>query len=580
MTAVQLMTARGGWPLNCFALPDGKPIYGGTYFPPEQWKNVLINLADLYNNEPEKLIEYGENLVSGVQQSELIKVEKKIPDFTINDLHACYKNWSKQFDDIEGGSRRTPKFPLPNNYLFLLRYGFFTQDISLLNHVELTLKKMAYGGIYDQVGGGFARYSTDDKWKVPHFEKMLYDNAQLVSLYSEAFQATGENLYKEIVFKILAFIEREMTSAQGAFYSALDADSEGEEGKYYVWKKEQIKDLAGKDFPLVADYFNINEEGYWEHGNYILLRKKTDEEIAVAYGLSVSGVHEKIAEIKKKLLDEREKRIKPGLDDKTLTSWNALMIKGYIDAYNAFDEPKFLQAAKRNASFILNNQRRTDGGLFHNYKNGKSSINGFLEDYAFTIEAFIALYEASFEEAWLKEALALMEYTIIHFKDEETKLFFFTSNIDAPLIARKMELSDNVIPASNSAIAKSLFLLGHYYEKPAYIETAKQMLNNIKNQLMEYGSAYSNWAMLMMFFTNPFYEVAIVGKNAEQKRKELNKFYFPNKLIAGSETPSSLNLLKNRFVESKTMLYVCAEKICKLPVSEVKDAIAQLKGLK
>ncbi|MGQ0827397.1 MAG: thioredoxin domain-containing protein [Bacteroidota bacterium] len=576
MLAVQLMTGRGGWPLNCFALPDGRPVYGGTYFQKQQWMNILLNLANLYKNEPEQVLDYAKQLTDGVKLAELVKINEEQKEFTIDTLHQCYKNWAPRFDNEEGGPDKAPKFPLPNNYQFLLRYYHHTKNEEVLKHIQLTLQKMAYGGIYDQIGGGFARYSVDHYWKVPHFEKMLYDNAQLVTLYCEAFQVTKDPLYKQIVYETLGFIEREMTSSEGAFYSALDADSEGEEGKYYVWTKDELQTILKKKFDLFADYFNINDRGLWEYNNYILLRHESDEAIAAKHNISVEDLQKSVIKMKKKLLAFREKRIRPGLDDKTLTSWNALMLKAYVDAYNVFEEKHFLDIAIKNATFILQKQLRHDDGLNHNYKNGKSTINGYLEDYCFTIEALIALYEATFIERYLLKADELMKYCIVHFQDKKSGMFYFTSDEDKALISRKMELSDNVVPASNSGIAKSLFILGHHLENEKYISMSREMLNNMLSEIVNYGSGYSNWATLLLYYTQPFYEVAIVGKSVDEKRKDLNKHYLPNKIFAGSAGKSTLPLLKNRNFKGQTMFYVCSNKVCNKPVSEVEDALKHL----
>lgn len=582
MLAVQLMTGQGGWPLNCFALPDGRPIYGGTYFQKQQWLNVLLNLSDLYRNERGKAVDYAIQLTEGVKLAELVKVNEQQEEFSIETLHQCFDKWKAHFDTSEGGPNRAPKFPLPNNYQFLLCYAFSStltdeRKKAVLEHVNLTLQKMAYGGIYDQIGGGFSRYSVDSYWKAPHFEKMLYDNAQLVTLYCEAFQASQNPLYKQVVYETLAFVERELTSPEGAFYSALDADSEGEEGRFYVWKKEELQNILKENFNLFADYFNINERGLWEHNNYILLRNNTDENIALKYNLSVDVLSSTINDIKKQLLEIREKRIRPGLDDKTLTSWNALMLKGFVDAYTVFDNPHFLDVAIKNAAFILNKQLRADGGLNHNYKNGKSTINGYLEDYCFTIEAFIALYEATFNEHYLNKANELMDYCINHFHDKNSGMFYFTSDEDKALISRKMELSDNVIPASNSSIAKSLFKLGHHFENEECINISRKMLNNVLAEIVNYGAGYSNWAMLLLYFTQPFYEVAVVGEQADEKRKAFNKLYLPNILFAGSRSESSLPLLKSRWVANQTYIYVCSNKTCHKPETDVKEALKYIK---
>ncbi|UPT66233.1 MAG: thioredoxin domain-containing protein [Sphingobacteriales bacterium JAD_PAG50586_3] len=308
MSAVQLMTGRGGWPLNCITLPDGRPIYGGTYFPKDNWMAILQQMAEIFTYERERAEDYAAKLTEGVALSGLA-IKSTATDINWDGvLNETVATWMNNLDNVEGGPARAPKFPLPNNYLFLLRYATLYKNENLLKHVNLTLTKMAYGGIYDQLGGGFARYSVDGFWKVPHFEKMLYDNAQLVSLYAEAYKATGIVLYKEVVDDTLGFIERELTSPEGLFYSALDADSEGEEGKFYVWKKEELTALLGNDFAVFADYFNINLEGLWEHGNYILLRKKDEQTLAAQHGLSVSDLKDKVASWKNLLLAERAKK--------------------------------------------------------------------------------------------------------------------------------------------------------------------------------------------------------------------------------------------------------------------------------
>ncbi|MBL7884860.1 MAG: thioredoxin domain-containing protein [Bacteroidia bacterium] len=576
MLAVQLMTGQGGWPLNCFTLPDGRPIYGGTYFPKNQWINILLNLADLYKNEKDKAIDYANQLTEGIKLAELVKVNNEKINFSEAMLHECYNNWKIRFDNEDGGSTKAPKFPLPNNYQFLLQYAFLFNNQEALKHVELTLQKMANGGIYDQIGGGFARYSVDGIWKVPHFEKMLYDNAQLVSLYAQAFQATKNEQYKNVVTETLEFIERELYSIEGAFFSALDADSDDEEGKFYVWKKEELITLLKDKYTVFADYYNINERGYWEHQNYILLKHDSNTEIAKRNNISEEELKQTIDACKKILLKKREKRTRPGLDDKILTSWNALMLIAYTDAYKTFGKNEYLNIAIKNASFITDKLLQKDGSLFHSYKNGKASINGFLEDYCFSIEAFIRLYEITYNEAYLNTANTWIQYCIVHFMDESSGMFYFTSTNDDKLITRKMELSDNVIPASNSSIAKSLFILGHYFENNNYIEQSAKMLNNLIDDLKSYGSGYSNWGILLNWFVKPFYEIAIVGKNVNEKSKSIQKHYLPNVIFAGSTNNSTMPLLKNRWKENDTVIYVCKNKSCLLPVYTNDDALKQL----
>ncbi|MDA9564066.1 thioredoxin domain-containing protein [Flavobacteriales bacterium] len=577
MNAVQLMNQRGGWPLNCFATPDGKPFFGGTYFPKEQWTNILEKVHTEWQTNPDNIKEYANRLAEGIQQSEIIPMNTKPALFERSTLANTVEKWATQFDTNEGGPNRAPKFPIPNNYQFLLRYSHLMGDEMTKDYVFLTLEKMAFGGIYDQIGGGFARYSTDIQWKAPHFEKMLYDNGQLVSLYAEAYQATKNPLYKDIVYETIAFVQRELMSKEHAFYSSLDADSEGEEGKFYVWKKDELQIILGEDFNLFAKYYNVNAKGLWEHGNYILLRDQDEEIFAKRNDLSIPELREKMKALEAKVMEARDQRIRPGLDDKSLTSWNALMLCGLVDAYHAFGDDQFLDLAEKNAAFIVSKQLRTDGGLNHNYKQGRSTINGYLEDYCFTIEAFIHLYTATLNEKWLIQADELMQYTITHFYDEKTGMFFFTSDEDKALIARKTEVGDNVIPASNSSIAKGLFLLGHYLDKEDYLKKSTTMLNNVQAQISGYGSGYSNWAQLFLYQSFPFYEVAISGKDASKRIAELQQNYTPNKMILGAKGESTLPLMDGKYVAGETMIYVCENKACQLPVTEVKDAIKQLK---
>ena len=573
MNAVQLIQQRGGWPLNCIALPDGRPVWGGTYFTKEQWIEQINQVANFYEQRPQDMLYYAQKLTKGIQQSELISYNKEKPNFSWQDLENTLDPWIKQFDYKEGGPNRAPKFPIPNNYLFLMRYAYLKQDNKLSEYVQLTLDKMAWGGIYDQVGGGFARYSTDKLWKVPHFEKMLYDNAQLVSLYSEAYTCYGKEMYKDIVEQTLAFVERELSKDNGAFYSALDADSEGLEGKFYVWKKDELKSLLGLDYPLFAKYYNINHKGYWEEGNYILVKDQSDGDFCKKENLELDVLQQKVKYWQSKLLKEREQRTRPALDDKSLTSWNALMCQAYTDAYLAFGNKYYLHSAIKNARFILDKQCQSEHSLWHSYKNGQSSINGFLEDYALTISAFIRLYEATFDEQWLNKTMDLTDYCHAHFYDSQSGMFFFTSDLDAPLVARKMEINDNVMPASSSVMANNLFALGHLLDNSDYLNMAQLQLNNIKSDMSSYGSGYSNWAILMLNYVAPFYEVAIVGTQAVQKALDFKQHYTPNTLLLGSTTDSLLPLLQNKMLEGQTTFYLCQNKSCQLPTTELKKVL-------
>ena len=583
MNAVQLMTGRGGWPLNVVALPDGRPVWGGTYFKKEQWISALNQISKIYKEEPKKLNEFADKLEQGIKSMDIVAINSDDAVFEKEFLQESVTKWSKQFDHTNGGLSRAPKFMMPNNYQFLLRYAYQSEDEKLKDYVYFTLTKIAYGGVYDHIGGGFSRYSVDPLWHIPHFEKMLYDNAQLVSLYSDAYLLTKNELYKEVVTETLAFIEREMMTASGAFYSSYDADSENEngeleEGAYYVWQKEELKSVLKEDFDLFSDYYSINNFGLWEHNNFVLIRKDDDATILKKYNLSSEELVNKKKNWKQTLSNIRNTRPKPRLDDKTLTSWNALMLKGFVDAYRAFGDKHYLDVAVKNAEFIMNNQYREDGGLYHVYKNGKSTINGYLEDYASAIEAFIALYEQTFNQSWLDTSRDLANYVFDHFQDDSSKLFHFTSDEDDNLVSRSIEFTDNVIPASNSIMAKNLFKLSHYFDNEHFSKTAMTMLNNVKPQIRDYGSGYSNWLDLMLNYTYPFYEVVIVGNEAYTKLSEINTIYLPNKIIAGSTKENSMPLLANRYLENVTFIYVCVNKTCKLPVSEVEKAVQLLKN--
>jgi uncharacterized protein YyaL (SSP411 family) len=440
---------------------------------------------------------------------------------------------------------------------------------------------MAYGGIYDQIGGGFSRYSVDDRWHIPHFEKMLYDNAQLVSIYSKAYLQDKNELYENIVKETLAFVDKELNAYNGAFYSSIDADSKNEnneleEGVFYSWTKQELKTHI-KDYELFANYYNVNTAGFWEKDLYVLIRNQSNTEFAKKNKLTKRELKNKIANWKSILSAVRNKRNKPNLDDKILTSWNALMLQGYVDAYKAFDEKEYLEKAVKIAEFLLRKQLRSDGGLNRNFKNGKSTINGYAEDYATVIQAFISLHEITLDEKWLILSKEIMEYTIIHFYDSTSGMFFYTSKEDPSLIARKTEVNDGVISSSNSIIGNSLFKLGHYFYDKKMTEISEQMLNNLKTEIIKNPLGYSNWLHLMMNFTQPFYEVAVVGKNADTITKELYKNYFPNILISASNKDSELPLLEFKYIDGKTLIYVCVNGTCKLPLADISEAIKNIK---
>ncbi len=575
MSAVQLMSGRGGWPLNCICLPDQRPIYGGTYFRKNDWASLLFNLADFYTQKPAEANEYAVRLTEGIQNYETIAFVKEQPEYTKDDLLQIVNNWKQYFDREEGGMGSSPKFPMPNNWQFLMRYAYLMNDSDVAQVVTLTLKKMAFGGIYDHIGGGFARYSVDGRWHVPHFEKMLYDNAQLISLHSEANTFKSSQLYKQVVDEIIAFTLRELRGSNGGFYSALDADSEGVEGKFYTFTKAEIEAIVGDEAELFCIYYNITDEGNWEEENTnVLYRKEKDLQLANKLGLPLESLVEKIEAARKKVFNARAQRIRPGLDNKILASWNGLMLKGLCDAFRAFNEREHLELAVRTAEFILNNMVNGDGRLSRIYKGKDNDGIAFLDDYANVIDGLIALYEITFNEKWLGHAIELADQAIAHYYDPAKGIFYFTADDEEQLIARKSEIMDGVIPSSNSVMARVLKKLGLLYDDEEYLEVSAQLLRNVAPQMAKYGSAYSNWAMLLLDEVFGTYEVAITGNDYEEKRMEIENNYIPNKIILGG-TKGSLPLLQDKF-GPETQIFICKDKTCSLPVHNTTDALKQI----
>jgi len=582
VNAVTLMTGSAGWPLNVIALPDGRPIFGGTYFNKEEWMQVLKQTSSLFEINPERVISYAEKLTDGLQKADLIEVSKKNTEFEKDTLKQIVSNLKISLDLDLGGLKNAPKFPMPNHLSFALRYAVQFEDRKLMDYVLNTLDKMANGGLYDQIAGGFSRYSVDEKWHVPHFEKMLYDNAQLVSVYAQAHKLTKNENYKIIIEETLDFVAKEMTSKEGAFYSSIDADSKNiegklEEGVYYTWTIDELKTILDTDYELFREYYNINNIGLWEEGRYILYKTKSDKEFAQEKSISVEVLHSKLRQWKKSLSNRRNKRNLPRLDTKSLTSWNALMIKAYLDAYSTLGGKKYLKIALKNAQFLKQKQLQSNGQLLHSYKDGVSSIKGFAEDYALLISAYIDVYQATLDQSWLDLSKKLMDYSIKHFLNNENSMFYFTSNDVKNLIARKTEVFDNVIPSSNSIQANNLFKLGHYYYDKSYTDLSKQMLSNINKDINNSPIAYTNWLELYLNFATPFYEVAISGKEAKNKLKELRANYIPNTIVAGATFENNLPLLTNKFIENRTLIYVCVNGTCKMPLEQVRKALKLIK---
>ena len=594
MSAVQLMTGRGGWPLNCICLPDQRPIYGGTYFRKNDWVSLLFNLADFYKQKPTDAEEYAVKLTEGIKQYESVQFIDTQPEYEKENLEEILENWQHYFDSNEGGMGSSPKFPMPNNWQFLMKYAYLMRNENVAQQVKLTLRKMAFGGIYDHIGGGFARYSVDGRWHVPHFEKMLYDNAQLVSLYAEASIWQYDPLYPQIVEETINFIKRELTSPEGGFYSALDADSEGVEGKFYTFTKAGIEEILGDDADLFCIYYHVTDDGNWEEeSTNVFFRKETDEQLAIKLGLSVAELVAKINASRKKVLEARSKRVRPGLDYKILTSWNGLMLKGLCEAYRAFNQPEYLELALQNAGFLLNNMIGKEGRLIRiaspksspeertlknnsplSFGEGRGEAIAFLDDYANLTEALIALYEVTFDEQWIHHAKKLTDSAITHYYDNEKGVFYYTADDDEQLIARKSEIMDSVIPASNSVMANNLKKLGLLFDNDRYIEISAQLLRNVVQQIAKYGSSYSNWCMLLLNEVFGINEIAIAGSGAEKFRVEVEKNYIPNKILLGG-TKGSLPLLLDKFAAT-TRIFICKDKTCGLPSENIEEALKQI----
>lgn len=577
LQAAQLVSGNGGWPLNAFALPDGKPFYAATYFPKEKWIELLQQVIKAYKNDHENVVRQAEALTQGVQQNEVITLPvDSVSIVSKKSYEDIFINWQAQIDFEKGGLAGSPKFPMPVIWEFLLQYHHLTGNEKALEAVTVSLDEMANGGIYDQLGGGFARYATDTHWKVPHFEKMLYDNGQLVSLYANAYKVMENPLHKETIIKTLDFVKRELTSPEGGFYSSLNADSEGEEGKFYGWTKAEVENnLTPKAALLITRYYQISDSGNWEDGKNILHRTISKKELANEFNFPLTEIDSILSAAELSLFKIREKRVRPSLDDKILVSWNAIMLKGYVDAFLALGNPEYLEIALGNAHFLERNMFRKDGGLFRNYKDDKASIDAFLDDYALLAKAFISLYQATFDIHWLEKARSITEYAIQHFRDGQSGLFYYTSDNAENLVARKMELADNVIPSSNSVLAEVIYTIGEYYANSSYITMSAGMLNHFTKDIATAGPYYCNWASLMGMITHQPFEVAVMGKDALVKSRQLQKYYLPTTLFMGGYA-ENLPLLENKLAEGKTMIYVCRNKTCKLPEEDVTRAIKQL----
>ncbi len=575
MTALQLISGNGGWPLNVITLPNGKPLYGGTYHTKEQWTKVLTKISDLYNNDPKKAAEYSDMVAAGIADANLIEPTDDIGSLTKETLNMSVENWKPNWDLKEGGEIGVQKFMIPTNLSFLLDYSLLAGDVSAKTHVRNTLDKMALSGMYDHLGGGFYRYSTDAQWKVPHFEKMLYDNAQVLSLYAKAFQIFKNPEYKAVVFETIEFLDREMKNTAGGYFAALNADSEGEEGKFYVWKEEELKSVLPNDFELFASFYNIKPKEIWEEGKYILHKPLHDTAFKKDNSIDQKKLNASKKEWHEKLLAARDKRVRPSTDDKIITSWNALLITGFVEVYETFGQKEHLNKAKSIFEFLRAKSFK-DGTLVHTYKEGSRQKEGFLEDYAFFADASLQLYSATMDTKYLDFAQKLTKKAETLFFDKTSGMYRYNDGDE--LIAKIIKTDDGVLPSPNAVMAHNLFRLGHIEYKTDYTEKAQRMLSAMVPMIAEHAPSYSKWNALLLNTAYPYYEIAVVGKNAEPLLKELNQNYVPNTLVVGSTSESSLPLFEDRYFDDGTFIYVCKNTTCKLPVETVEKALEQLKN--
>lgn len=574
MNAVQILTKQGGWPLNAFALPDGRPFYACTYLPRERWMYLLSQIAAVYREDFEKVEQQAEALSEGVRSLEYLP-DTNGKDNDLNDLCSpAVENLLSSVDTDKGGFRGAPKFPLPAAWEYLLSAYDKSGDEKVFEAVTITLDKMAMGGIYDQIGGGFARYSVDADWFVPHFEKMLYDNAQLISLYAHAFQLTGKPLYRKVIEQSCEFLERELEGVDGGFYASLNADSEGEEGRFYVWTWDELADaFEPADQAIVKHIFGFTESGNWEEGKNIAVRNAgsffaEDEK-------NVRSAYQNYARLRDKLFLRRAKRIRPTTDDKIIVAWNALLIKAYTDAYRAVGNNLYIEKARSIHSFLEKYMQNPSGGCFRTFRGSKASGAGFLDDYALWAEAGIALYETTLEIHYLNHARELTRHVLEHFDDPGSSMFFYTGRNTNRLIARSMEISDNVIPASNSVMAHVLFRLGILYELPEFTQRSEEMLRTVLERFVQQPAYFGNWGRLVNLMMDPPNEVCITGDDPLPMLKKLQSHYLPNCIFLGGT--GSLPLLQGKSSHGPTTIYVCRERVCRQPVLRAEEALAQLK---
>jgi len=598
MEACQILTGSGGWPLNCFLTPEGKPFYAGTYFPPRpaynrpSWLQLLQHLANTWETKRETVYEQAERLMKYLERNDNLFLEPLPSELAQQALPAqsalenAYYAMREHFDRVEGGFGGAPKFPASMAIHFLLYYSQLQRDAEALEHAFFSLDKMIAGGIYDQLGGGFARYATDRAWLVPHFEKMLYDNALLVSVLSDACRLLADvheerarqrrQRYEETIAETLEFVRREMTHPQGAFFSALDADSEGEEGKFYVWEKAEIKQILGSNAEAFCALYGVTDTGNWEHKN-ILWRAEELSAYAQKHGLDAQALALQVRQWRQLLFEHRSRRVRPGLDDKVLLGWNALMSSAYAQAYLTLGREEYREAAVRNLHFLLQHLTDSKGRLLHSWKDGKAQHAAVLEDYAFLIAALLDVWSVTFEPKYLEHARNLTEQVYTYFYDPKTHLFFYTASDITDVILRKKDLYDNATPSGNSTMVHNLQRLGIWLDNSEWREHAAQMIEKMRPTLERYPLSFERWVLALLFHVRPRPEVAVVGADAMAKARAFQGHFNWNAVIAAAEQPTDeLPLLSGKPAADHTLFYVCKNYACQRPVLTVEEALALL----
>jgi len=569
MSAVQMMTGSGGWPLTVFLRPNGEPFYGGTYFPPDDrygrpgFPRLLANIAEAYRTRQKDIQENAQSLRQQLNQR--MQTGQGSGSIGVDVLHTAAGALDSRFDPREGGFGTAPKFPASMSIDFLLRYHYRTGNAHALEMATFTLDKMACGGMYDQAGGGFHRYSTDDRWLVPHFEKMLYDNALLARAYLDGYRLTGKSLYKRITEEILDFIVREMRDPNGGFYSTQDADSEGVEGKFYVWDRDEFDSVVGEDAELLARYFNVTDYGNWEHHN-ILNVPRPPEMFCKLEKISEAELELKVAAALPKLYTAREKRVHPGRDEKILTDWNGLALRAFADAAAFLGRDDYRAIAEANASFLFD--KLWDGErLLHSFKDGRARFNAYLDDYANVADGLLSLYQLTFDERWLRRAESLADIIVDRFGDEDHGGFYFTATGHEELIARTKDFFDNATPSGNSVAADVLLRLAALLGRDDFRKQAEQIFAAVENHLGQYASGFGRMLAAVDFSIGPSSEIALVG-GAEPFLSAYRKHYLPRTVIAAGT--SDIPVLRGRSAQNgKPTAYVCENLSCKQPVNDV-----------